>query len=131
MNTDEIERFLKPDTVCQINFKLATLVHGRSLHSAGPRSILVIYTTPLYARSRQHRSASLNLLSQPRTYQHCYCLSWFSTSGPLFGITSLIISDLYRLLHCLQIQFKTDLLSGASITGPKQFDLSPRASDST
>jgi len=48
----------------QINLKLATLVH-RSLHDAGPQySSSLLH--PLYTPSRQLRSASLNLQSQPR-----------------------------------------------------------------
>jgi len=41
----------------------------------------------------------------------------------LFRIPSPIISDLptLRLLHCLQIQSKTHLFSGASISGPWKF----------
>jgi len=45
----------------RINFKLATLVH-RSLHNAGPQYMSSLLHTP----SRQIRSASLNLLTQPR-----------------------------------------------------------------
>jgi len=47
----------------RINFKLATLVH-RSLHDAGPQYSLSLLHT--YTPSRQLRSASLNLLPQPR-----------------------------------------------------------------
>jgi len=72
----------------RINFKLATLVHC-SLHNTGLQC--------------QFRSAFINLLSQPR-YQHYTCLSWFLSCwlSPLkFPPSS---SQIYRLLHCLQIQ---------------------------
>jgi len=47
----------------QIDFKLATLVH-RSLHNAGPQYLSSLLHP--YTPSRQLRSDSLNLLSQPR-----------------------------------------------------------------
>jgi len=58
-----------------VYFKLATLVH-RSPHNADPQymSSLLHPYMPFY----QLRSASLNLLSQPRI-KFTLCLSWFST----------------------------------------------------
>jgi len=47
----------------QINFRLATLVH-RPLHNVGPQYLSSL--THPYTPSRQLRSASLTLLSQPR-----------------------------------------------------------------
>jgi len=47
----------------RINFKLATIIH-RGLHNAGPQYMTFLLHP--YTPSRQLRSASLNLLSQPR-----------------------------------------------------------------
>jgi len=83
----------------QVNFKLPTLVH-RSLHNAG--SQYLSFTTSLYAIA----SASLCLPQSPlpTLYQHCSCLLWFPTCFSLeFPPSS---SQIYQLLHCIQIQFK-------------------------
>jgi len=62
----------------RINFKLATLV-PHSLHNAGPQYLSSLLHP--YTQSRQLRSASLNLLSQP-CINICSCLLWFSTCWP-------------------------------------------------
>jgi len=111
----------------RINFKLTTLVH-RSLHNAGPQ-----YLSPLlhpYTPSRRLHSASLNLFF-PTSYQHYYCLSWFWTCWPFPLEFPPSSSQIYRHLHCLQIQSKNSKnfsLVHASLA-PSNFY--PRASDST
>jgi len=87
----------------RINFKLSILVNC-SFHNAGRPSILVIFTTSLYAIA----SASLCLPQSPLpiSYQHYSCLLWFSTCWPFPLEFPPSSSQIYRLLHCLQIQSK-------------------------
>jgi len=67
-------------------------------------SILVIFTTSLHSIA----SASLCLPQSPRptSYQHCSCLSRFSTCWPFSLVFSPSSSQIYLLLYCLQIQSK-------------------------
>jgi len=72
-------------------FKLATLVHP-SLDNAGLNTCHIYYILTLHIASA---SLCLPQSPLPTSYQHCSCLSWFSTC--LSGILSLIISDLSTL----------------------------------
>jgi len=83
-------------------FKLATLIH-HSFLNAGPGQYLSSLRHS-YMPSRQLRSASLNLLSQPRINIALASRS-FRYDALLFGIPPSS-SKIYRLLHCLQIQSK-------------------------
>jgi len=63
----------------RINFELATLVH-RLLHNAGPQylsSLLHLLTPSPYAIASASHCLPQSPL--PNSYQHCSCLSWFST----------------------------------------------------
>jgi len=73
----------------RINFKLASLVH-RSLHNAGPQYLSSLLH--LYTPSRQLRSASLNLLSEPRI-NTALASRGFRHAGPSFWNSSLILSS--------------------------------------
>jgi len=55
------------------------------------------------------------LLVQPRPIWLLLLLVTYDMLALLFGIPYLIISDLYRLLNCLQIQSKTHHYSGARL----------------
>jgi len=88
----------------RLNFKLATHVH-RSLYNSGPQFLLSLLHP--YTPTRHLRSASLSLLSQPRVnialasrgFRHAGLASfWNSLPRHLCMI--------YRLLQCLQIQYK-------------------------
>jgi len=83
-------------------FWMATLVH-RSLHNAAPQ-----YTSSLL---HPYTSASLCLLQSPlpTSYQKCSRLSFFSTCWPFPLEFPASSSQIYRLLHCLQIQSKNSL----------------------
>jgi len=83
----------------RINFKLATLVH-HSLHNAGPQylsSLLHTYTPSLTLCIHFFPLSLVSTLLLP--------LLVFDMLALLFGIPSIIISDLFTL-HCLQIQSK-------------------------
>jgi len=82
----------------RINLKLATHIH-RSPYNAGP------YTYYLYYILIRHR-VSFTVPPLPTSFQHCSCLSWFSTCWPFSLEFSPSSSQIYRLLHCLQIQSK-------------------------
>jgi len=97
----------------RINFKLATLVHC-SLYDAAPQYMSSLL--PPYTTSRQLRSASLNLLSQPRINITLGSRDFNMLALP-FGIPSLIISDL-PTLHCLQYQSKNPPFLRTLIAGP-------------
>jgi len=43
----------------------------------------------------------------PTSYQHCSCCSWLSTCWPFSSEFLSSLSEIYRLLHCLQIQSKS------------------------
>jgi len=100
----------------RINFKLATLVH-RSLHNAGPQYLSSLLHP--YTPSRQLRSASLNLLSQPRInialasrgFRHAVHgpSLWNSLPHNLRSTNSHTV---------FKSNLKTHLFSGASISGP-------------
>jgi len=98
----------------RIIFKFAKLVH-RSLHNAGPQ-----YMSPLlhpYTLSRQLRSASLNLLSQPRI-NITFASHGFRHTGPSLWNSffhHLRSTDSYTVFKS---SLKTHLFSGASISGP-------------
>jgi len=87
----------------RINFKSATPVH-RSLHNAGPQ-----YLSSLSSHSIASASLCFPPSPLPTSYQHCFCLSWFSTCWPFSLEFPSSSSQIYRLLHCLQSQFKTPL----------------------
>jgi len=42
----------------------------------------------------------------PTSYEHCFCLSWFSTCWPFPLEFPPLSSQIYRLSHCLQIPSK-------------------------
>jgi len=88
----------------RINFKLATLVH-RFLHHATSQYMSSLLRP--YTPTRQLRSASLSLLSQPRIN-----ISLASRhAGPfLWNSLAPSSSQIYRLLHCLQIQNNSPFL---------------------
>jgi len=65
-------------------------------------SILVIFTTSVYVIA----SASLTKFPLPTSYQQYSCISLFLTCWPFSLEFSLSSFQLYRLLHCLQIQSK-------------------------
>jgi len=98
----------------------ANLVH-RSLHNAGPHYLSSLLHP--YTPSRQLRSTSLNLLSQPRVnfilasrgFRHADPSLWNSLPR------HLRYTDSYTVFRA---NLKTHLFSAASISGPQQF-LSP------
>jgi len=73
-------------------------------------SKLVIFTTSLYAIASALLCLPQSLF--PTLYQHCSCLSWFSTCWPASLKFHPALSQIYRLLHHLQIQSKNSSPSG-------------------
>jgi hypothetical protein len=98
----------------RIDYKLATLVY-RSLHNACPQYLSALLHS--YTPSRQLRSASLNLLSQPRInislasrgFRHAGPSLWNSLPPNLRSIDSYT---------SFKSNLKTHLFSSAEISGP-------------
>ena len=98
----------------RIDYKLATIVH-RSLHNACPQYLSSLLHT--YTPTRQLRSASLNLLSQPRVnialasrgFRHAGPSIWNSLPPHLRSI------DTYTTFKS---NLKTHLFCSANISGP-------------
>jgi len=82
-----------------LNWLLLTTVHSTTL---------ALNTCHIYYILIGHRASLLSLPQSrlPTSYRHCSCLSWFSTCWPFPLEFPPSSPQIYRLLHCLQIQSK-------------------------